>query len=80
VTGFVVHDRAEAPPSPMRGTTAFDDDREATRLRTEARRPALAELVHVLRERRRWGAHAFALAVLLLGVPALGIVLGLATR
>jgi hypothetical protein len=59
------------------GVTAFADDRHATRLHSDA--PA-RELIRVLTRRRRWGAHIFALAVLLLGVPALGILLGLATR
>lgn len=78
MAGLGVHDRTEGPPPPVMGVTAFGDDRRATRLQSDA--SALDELMRVLTRRRRWGAHIFALVVLLLGVPALGIVLGLATR
>lgn len=78
MTGSVVHDRTEGQPPPPMGVTAFADDRDAARLQSDT--PRLGELMRVLTRRRRWGAHIFALVVLLLGVPALGIVLGIATR
>jgi hypothetical protein len=78
VPGPVVHDRTEGCPPPVVGVTAFADDHDATRLQSDT--PAFTELLRALTRRRRWGAHIFALVVLLLGVPALGIVLGIATR